>query len=67
MDESFLSRDLMDSYYSYRDSNRNLMSAIEILENAQKNNQKSKVDKPIKEEGFFDKLFKPFKCGNNDN
>lgn len=50
------------------EKSENLLEALDILEKAQNlqdiSESKPKV-KPV-EENFWDKLFSPFKCGNNN-
>lgn len=65
---SFLPKDLLYNDNSYQDSNKNLLYAIEVLEKAQYNKEKSLVVEK-KEPTFWDKVgnvFNPFKCGKND-
>jgi hypothetical protein len=66
---SFLPKDLLYNESNYKNSNENLLAAIEILEKAQSNKEKNISQHPQhekKEEGFWSKLFKPFKCGSNN-
>lgn len=42
------------------------ISAVEILEKAQ-NNRTNYFKQEQKKTGFWDNLFKPFKCGNANN
>jgi hypothetical protein len=51
----------------YGDSQRSLLDAIDILEKAQ-NHQlgcKPKIEED-KQEGFWTRLFNPFRCGKSD-
>ncbi len=62
---SFLPKDLLYNDQSFHDSNKNLLSAIELLEKAQEN--KKEIDKENKEDkSFWQKVgtfMNPFKCG----
>ena len=62
---SFLPKDLLYNNQSFQESNRNLVSAIELLENAQ--NWKIEDDGNKNEEKtFWEKVgsfLNPFKCG----
>jgi hypothetical protein len=68
LDLAFLPKDLLYNENNYNDSNKHLLQAIEILENAQ--NQKDKnSEKAEDKEGFWGKVssfFNPFKCGQNN-
>jgi hypothetical protein len=60
---------LLDSSSLYKESNKNLLHAIEVLEKAHNQSQKLKEERPNKNDGFWDKVgnfFNPFKCGKAD-
>lgn len=65
LDLSFLPKDLLYNDKTFEDSNKNILSAIEMLEKAQEN--KKEVDNESKEaKTFWDKVsnfMNPFKCG----
>lgn len=69
MDLDFLPKDLLYNDSTYKESNRQLLAAIEILEKAQSQKEKNvKVEE--KNEGFWSKvgkIFTPFKCGQNND
>jgi len=58
----------LNSESSYKDSNDNLLKAIEVLENAQ-NQSKKESTAENKNESFWNKvgsLFNPFRCGKDN-
>jgi hypothetical protein len=60
-------KDLLYNENSYTNSSKNLMAAIETLEQAQIENRKKVVKKP--QENFWNKVgdfFTPFKCGKEN-
>ena len=65
LDLGFLPKELLYDESNFDDSNKKLMSALDVLENAQKGR---KVKEEKKEENFWDKVgnfFMPFKCGSD--
>lgn len=71
LDLDFLDKDLLYNDKTYELSNSELLQAIDILEGAQRNNErKTAMVKPSKnysskeKGGFFANLFSAFRCGN---
>ena len=68
MDLSFLPKELLYNDSNYQDSNKNLLNALEVLEKAQNQKEKSIAEENNKKEdsSFWGKVgnfFKPFQCG----
>lgn len=62
---SFLPKDLLYNNHSFQDSNKNLLSAIDLLEKAQRNKKENEKDQ-MGEKSFWEKVgsfLNPFKCG----
>ncbi len=60
------------STYGYKElDNKDIFNCVNILENAEKVNQtqieKNKKHKLINVDSFWDRIFAPFKCNNNNN
>jgi hypothetical protein len=63
---SFLPKDLLYNNQSFQESNKNLLSAIELLEKAQKKREEEEEEKKPDEKTFWEKVgnfLNPFKCG----
>ena len=62
---SFLPKELLYNDHSFQDSNKNLLSAIDLLEKAQEN--KKEIDKENREDKTMwqrlGNFLNPFKCG----
>jgi hypothetical protein len=63
---SFLPKELLYNDHSFQESNKNLLSAIDLLEKAQEN--KKEIDKENKEDKTMwqrlGNFLNPFKCGS---
>jgi hypothetical protein len=68
LDLQFLPKDLLYNQKNYTESNKNLLAAIDILEKAQTQQNKPKVEEED-DPSFWSKVgtwLNPFKCGKND-
>ena len=64
MDIVRIPKEFVNNESSYQNSSQSMLAAIEILEKAQtikERNNEEIIEQ--KEEGFWDKIIKPFKCG----